>query len=78
MHASQLHASELQFNAINGPHMYVNIVIVPRSMLGNWMDVLRKWLREVNPVKFHGNADDSSNLKELTFDGLVMWCIRYH
>jgi SWI/SNF-related matrix-associated actin-dependent regulator of chromatin subfamily A member 5 len=41
----------LEYRNVTGPHL----VIVPKSVLSNWMNELARWAPTLKPVKFHGD-----------------------
>ena len=45
---------------ISGPH----IVIVPKSVLGNWQREFRKWCPDMRIIKVHGSKDERKNQLE--------------
>jgi SWI/SNF-related matrix-associated actin-dependent regulator of chromatin subfamily A member 5 len=35
-----------------------NIVIVPKSVIANWMNEVKRWCPTLRVLKFHGNKDE--------------------
>ncbi|KAL9645087.1 hypothetical protein ABK040_004578 [Willaertia magna] len=45
---------------IRGPHM----VIVPKSVIPNWIDQVSKWCPNLNIIKFHGSKEQRQEIKQ--------------
>eukprot|EP00750_Incisomonas_marina_P003485 INCI13138.2.p1 GENE.INCI13138.2~~INCI13138.2.p1 ORF type:complete len:715 (-),score=177.22 INCI13138.2:1915-4059(-) len=43
---------------VSGPH----IVIVPKSVIGNWMNELRQWCPQIRAFKYHGNKQERQEM----------------
>ncbi|CAA3020989.1 ISWI chromatin-remodeling complex ATPase CHR11-like isoform X3 [Olea europaea var. sylvestris] len=49
-----------EFRGITGPHM----VVAPKSTLGNWMNEIKRFCPVLRAVKFLGNPDERSYIRE--------------
>ncbi|CAI9776861.1 unnamed protein product [Fraxinus pennsylvanica] len=49
-----------EFRGITGPHM----VVAPKSTLGNWMNEIKRFCPILRAVKFLGNPDERSYIRE--------------
>ncbi|KAK1387617.1 ISWI chromatin-remodeling complex ATPase CHR17 [Heracleum sosnowskyi] len=49
-----------EFRGITGPHM----VVAPKSTLGNWMNEIRRFCPTLRAVKFLGNPEERSYIRE--------------
>ncbi|KAL9671376.1 hypothetical protein QQ045_008944 [Rhodiola kirilowii] len=49
-----------EFRGITGPHM----VVAPKSTLGNWMNEIRRFCPVLRAVKFLGNPEERSHIRE--------------
>ncbi|KAF5465530.1 hypothetical protein F2P56_015526 [Juglans regia] len=49
-----------EFRGITGPHM----VVAPKSTLGNWMNEIRRFCPVLRAVKFLGNPEERSHIRD--------------
>ncbi|KAJ8447715.1 LOW QUALITY PROTEIN: hypothetical protein Cgig2_031769 [Carnegiea gigantea] len=49
-----------EFRGITGPHM----VVAPKSTLGNWMNEIKRFCPVLRAVKFLGNPEERSHIRE--------------